>query len=604
MSMGAIRNRIAKAYRSLIRAITQMSIRRKMSLTYSVVFVILFLLQLLIYSALSSDIVRTMANNYMTETLRQTSGKIDAAIDQINVISKNIVSDTAIRDVLVKSANLTEGQQMSYADTEAITSELSKLTLAYDGINSIQIYTPTYTVNYNFVSHIENYQKLLTLAEKEQIDASRGQLVLMPAREEFTDKLGRERTYVFSAIRKFIDYRFGTELGYVFINVDERVLKHIISPVRIGIAGKIQIFGENKRIVSTENDLDIGTPIEPELMQRLDAGMREGFFISKDQHVVVFSVSEKTGWGTMTRVKRSEVNSAYGNLQLLNFLIGVIGILIASLLSIKVSKALTKPLSELVTTMHRIQEGDLSARAKIKNNDEVGNLAQVFNQMTTDMHALIQQYYEGELAGKESELKAMQAQISPHFLYNSLDSVYWMLVLRGQHDVADIIVSLCEILRYSIQSDPGVVSLGKEIEMGKHYLSIQRARFGTKLAWQLPEDAQMLSLSVPKMILQPLLENAIVHGMDPQKECLHIQVRTTARDSVLEIAVADDGCGMSPEKLAHILEQSDGTPGHTGLGLGVVNKRIRILFGEEYGLSVDSEQGAGTCVKMTLPLIH
>lgn len=585
------------------RALERFGIRGKITLAFSLVFVLLFALQLVIYSLLTDRVVRTMANNYVLETVRQTGGQVDASIDQINMLSKNIVANAEIRDALAVATRLKPGEPLPYPSTLTITSELSKITLAYDGIHSIQLYTPAATINYNFASDFENFESLLSAAEKARLTASRGELVLMSARREYTDKLGRERSYVFSATRKYIDYRTGQSLGYVFINVNERVLKKIIEPVRIGRAGRIRIFSADGQVVSAEDDAEIGRSVEPALLEALASGLRQGFFIEGDQ-LVVYSVSDRTGWGATTRLKLGEVTSAFDDLRLLNLLIGAIGIAVATLASVLIARALTKPLSELVETMQRIQEGDLGARARVQTGDEIGRLAQAFNRMTDDMRSLITQYYEGELVSRESELKALQAQVSPHFLYNTLDSVYWLMLMRGQGDIADIMVSLCEILRYSIGRDSGPVSLARELTMARHYLMIQRMRFGDKLCFTLPGDAQPRTLGVPKMILQPLIENAIVHGITPEKTVLNVTVEAELEGDLLRLWVIDDGSGIDPERLRDVMRAQDVAEGHTGLGLHAVDKRIRILLGEEYGVEVTSRNGQGTSVRLTLPIIR
>ncbi len=588
---------------SLLRG---MRIQQKMSLSFTLIFLLLLVIQMVVFSQFLSDIVRTRANDYILETLRQTGGKIDACIDTVNMISKNIVSNGEISGTVVR--NLMSGQSgpLSYGDTEKINTELSKITLAYDGINSIQIYAPGFTVNYNFVSETDSYKNSLSPSDLSRLSASGGELVLLAARREYVDKITDKTIYVFSAVRKFFDFRTGRELGYVFVNINERVLRDIVSPVRIGTGGHIQIFSREGIVVSSEFSDEIGASVDTALLDRVAQGAPEGFYITPAQDIVVYSISDVTGWGTVTRLKMNEVTSEYDVLKRINIFIGLLGVVVAALVSLLVSKALTRPIKELLSTMRRIQEGDLTAKAKIKTNDEIGHLGQVFNQMTTEMQTLIEQYYHDKLSQQESELKAMQAQISPHFLYNSLDSVYWMLVVKGETDIAETLVALCEVLRYTVSRESGMVELDKELEMIGHYLAIQKARFGAKLTWENRVEPALRPLTVPKMILQPLVENAIVHGMDAQKSTLRVTIDAAIELDHLVVHVRDDGIGIAPDRLAqlHAPEASDVQAGHTGLGLETVNRRIQILFGEEYGLTLTSEIGAGTAARLTLPYIR
>jgi two-component system sensor histidine kinase YesM len=582
------------------------SIQQKITFVFSVLFVLLFLLQMFLFSQFLLGSVSARANDYILETLRQTNGKIDAVIDTANRISKSIVANAEIRDTVIGNLRDPGLASVPYADNEKIAAELSKISLAYDGINSIQIYSGRFAFSYNFASGAEDYEQALNPAERTRLDASTGGLVLLSMRREYVDKTGRETTFVFSAVRKFLDFRTGEELGYVFVNLNESMLGGIIRSARIGASGRVSVFDSDGLIVSGEDAGEIGEPVGAQLAGRLAGGERAGFFIADGDSLVVYCVSALTGWGTVTRLRLGEVTSEYGDLRRYNIVLSLFGIAFATFVSLHLSKWLTKPLKELVSTMKRIQEGDLDAKVKIVTGDEIGDLGRVFNEMTSEMQTLLKQYYSDELSKKELELKALQTQLSPHFLYNSLDSVYWMLVVKGEREIAETVISLCEILRYTIERKAGMVGLDRELQMIGYYMTIQKARFGSKLEFSVSAEPSLRALAVPRMILQPLAENAIAHGMDSKKPLLSIRVGVRAEGGRLAIEVADNGMGISRERLDHILDLNaeEAQPGHTGLGLGTVHRRIQILLGAEYGLSVESALGEGTTVRLALPLIR
>jgi two-component system sensor histidine kinase YesM len=588
--------------------VRNMSIQQKIAWTYSLLIAAIFICQMWVYNIFLSKVVQSKANDYIIQSLKQTNSKIETYINTIRIMSNGITSNSEIREIIMRNNSLAEKMlakyQLSYADNLTITGEISKLTLAYDNINSVQIYTPYYNYSYNFAGEFENYSNIMNSKEGEAIRESRGELLLISTRKEFVDKYFATDTAVFSAVRKIYDYKTGQELGYLFLNIHETTLREIIEDVEIGTTGVVQLFDNDGFYISSANPNVIGTRIDSEILGRIDNMGSEGFFIIEND-LIAFQKSDVTRWGVITRIPVKEVAGELNMLQTTNFMIGILGLLVVMITSFILSKELTKPLHILVKSMEKVRNGDLSSRVHVKSNDEIGNLSKVYNHMTEELQTLIRKNYEEQLSKKEAQLQAIQAQINPHFMYNTLDTIYWMLVLEGQDKTSELVISLSDIMRYSISDKDGsTVTLNKELQILNKYRIIQSARFENKLTWSILVPDELRSLYVPKMMIQPIIENSILHGMDNMKPLLTITVEAFIEDETLVIRVTDDGKGMSEEQVRTVLTDNiSKDQKHTGFGLPGVNRRVKIRFGEEYGLRISSKLGAGTQVQMRLPII-
>ena len=598
-----------KVKRSIFERLRSMSIQKKIAYAFSLLFILLSVVQAQVYSLYLTRVVNSNANNYILQTIKQSSGKIDAYVDSLKIISKNIIANTVIRDIVVKHSDIFESTPtpLTYSEKMLVSDELSKLTLAYDSINSIQIYTTAFTVSYNFVGEFEDYSDIVNIKEGQRLKDSNGELLLVSPRKEYIDKISGEKAYVFSAVRKMIDYQTGLELGYIFINISESAIRQIISDITIVENGTVLVFDGDGYVVSSMKQEEMGQRLSGEYLSQMEELGSEGYFFSHENRgddIVVYHKSSVTGWGTLTRIPVSEAAGDLNELRLINLAISGMGILVAILVSWGLSRGLTQPLKSLVTSMEKVGDGDLSVRVQVDTGDEIGHLSAVFNHMTDELQELIEQYYHEQLSHKEAQLTAIRAQINPHFLYNTLDTIYWMLVLNNETVVSDLVISLSEIMRYSISKDSGrdMVPAETDLTILGHYFSIQQARFGDKLRWEMDIAPEVRECRIPKMMLQPLVENSINHGMRSSGEPLVIGVRGLIQHGRVIFTVSDNGTGIDENRILDILnEKLDVKKNrHTGFGLAGVNRRIKILFGEEYGLSIESTPGVGTVVTVTI----
>ncbi len=265
--------------------------------------------------------------------------------------------------------------------------------------------------------------------------------------------------------------------------------------------------------------------------------------------------------------------------------------------------AMARPIKRLSRAMGQVQKGDFAVRVPGNRKDEIGKLAESFNYMLDEINTLIKQVYQEKIAQKNAEIQALQAQINPHFLYNTLDSVNWMLIDREEYDISDIVISLGELMRYSIEDENAFVPLKREVEYVLCYLKIQKNRLEDRLEYSVEAQENLMEEKVPKLILQPIIENAITHGIEPRNQKGSIRICIEDQGEAMVISVEDNGMGMNPDQLKHLKNEAPDTEkeGHTGIGLRNVDRRIRLHYGEQYGVSIESQYGKGTLVRLHIP---
>lgn len=262
----------------------------------------------------------------------------------------------------------------------------------------------------------------------------------------------------------------------------------------------------------------------------------------------------------------------------------------------------TRPIRKLAGQMEKVQNGNLSARVEVKTRDEIGHLGDSFNVMTSRIRSLVERIVVEQEEKRHYELNALRAQINPHFLYNTLDSIIWMAECDRNEEVIEMTSALSKMLRASISHQKSGVTLGQELQNVLNYLKIQKTRYSNKLDYAIHVDRSLYSRKAAHLVLQPLVENAIYHGIKTKEGGGRITISAHEEGSdprELIIQVADTGVGMSQDEIQRILSKDGKDP--YSIGVVNVNKRIALIYGEAYGLSIQSEIGVGTTVSIRMP---
>ena len=297
---------------------------------------------------------------------------------------------------------------------------------------------------------------------------------------------------------------------------------------------------------------------------------------------------------------RADTNSLISKMTLI-FAISIIIILISTLL---LNKYYRKKMMILATTMDNIRSDTLDVRLPVSQKDEIGRLSMAFNQMLETLDSYIKLNYKAEMARRTAEINALQAQIKPHFLFNTIESIRMAALENNAVDVAEMLTKFGNMFRWMIHFDHKIVYLEDELEYISSYLYLQKLRFGARIDFSIDAEDTILYLGIPKFTLQPVVENAIVHGLKCSREFSKIIVHAFVENQNLILRISDDGCGMDMDQLLKLREHIYGEGKLEGFGIGIrnVHRRLQLLFGDPYGVDIQSTKNSGTTVTITIPV--
>lgn len=404
------------------------------------------------------------------------------------------------------------------------------------------------------------------------------------------------------AIRSIPDLQL-TNLGILIIRMDPEKLFDESSDQRLinKYDSNLAILSENGLIYQRYNQLD-----SSELASEMDE--KAGYFISNikgRKYLVAYITSRSTGWKFANIIPYSSILKNIKTVRITLVLVYIVIFILVFYLSLLFAKGITKPLKRLTDEMKLVEEGRFDEIAPVdittvKQGDEIAQLERDFHLMVQKINSLIKDNYLKQIAVKESEFKALQAQINPHFLYNTLDSINWLAKINKQHQIATMVKALGNLLRNSISIKSEVISLGNEINILEDYITIQKCRYEERLDFSIDISQEYWQYMIPKLSIQPLVENSIKHGLEKILGVCKIRVWAESSENGLEIWVQDNGPGMDKDFLAK-LNKGEIKPRGSGIGIKNIDDRIKIIFGREYGIKIDSILGQGTKVCIFIP---
>ncbi|WP_019639572.1 sensor histidine kinase [Paenibacillus fonticola] len=324
-------------------------------------------------------------------------------------------------------------------------------------------------------------------------------------------------------------------------------------------------------------------------------------------------VSDKVGFTLITKVSLKQIQSRGQIIWKVAVISALATILFSSLITALISRRLLRPLTKLVQAMKRVREGKFDTRVLVQNRDELDFLGDSFNRMTSRIETLIREVYERELSEKEAELKAIQAQLNPHFLYNTLGMFFWKFYMLEDERSAQLVNSLSEMLRYTLEPVEDRTTLRDEINQIEHYFQIQKARYQEALFTYIDIPGDLLDCRMIRLLLQPIVENAFVHAFRDMRSDRRLSIRGYKRKrppetpgsnetDLLVLEITDNGCGMDAAAVRQILTLSRHRDAERqSIGTSSVIRRIALVHGEPYGVDVKSKVGEGTTVSLYLP---
>lgn len=543
-----------------------------------------------------STLLKNNAEKHIQQTAVQANGRLEGILEQINSLTTLVSTNEYIQQLLLRDL---EGQPPTFAERQALPPIINLVQLYTDDIKSVELYNKDGT-------------RLYPLDGSSLKGKVPGNLI-----EQATQKEGSLVWYGIDpldptsllAVRQIslID-RYFTTGGYLLIRSDRS---------KFALEDSLSGEGEKETILLLASDGRLITSNDDTISQEAAALLagRSGdqtATIGNRSFVVVKQRSAVTGWTLLILTPVNVITQGISVLRTTIVVSAVIGTVLFTVLSFFLSTLITRPVFKLIKAMRSTRLGILRTTEKASSTMEIQELNYSYNKMVDNINELIQLVYEKELSRSHTELKALQAQINPHFLFNTLDVLYWSLLDKDEDELAGYVVAMSDLFRYTItgQSEEGWVRLRDELEHIGKYLYIMKVRFEDRLEWEIEASPEAQDAELPRLLLQPLVENAVLHGVESRIEPGRVKLTAAREGERIVITVEDDGIGMDEEKLSSLMEELDSgrvtSSKASGVGIANVQKRLQLFFpgtGEQAGvMRIDSRKGQGTTISIEIPV--
>ena len=591
--------------------IAKLSIRRKLVFySYVIITPILLLISILLLAHNYRSAVKNEENRCI-QNVQNISDSISVVQNNIMEMGTYISINEEIKQILTaddpKELNRDARLWLNRAPMQIIQDMV-----AIDGhIKSVAIY-PENGINpyLNCIDRSSSYLGDIGQVRKQEIYA----LAVQEKGKFLWQRVGRYQndTYQVNQNEKIVMYREiydmarKNKLGYLVIgssaNIFDEICQNSLRGRQESVVVMSEYGAELVRCGDIEDELLSGMIAENGFEQLSEKAVQKGvrgnyhIYRCQDQETgtVVYDVVHRVGWKDLSDT------IIFAPLALLiGFLFGLYPVLLV------VSDIVSKPLYTLRIAMENFMQGDFSQKVEVMTQDEVGEASACFNRMVDDIRELIDKNYVLAIRERESELDTLQAQINPHFLYNTLDSLYWKATESGNDEIAEDILSLSQLFRLVLNRGDGIVTVRTEAELLERYLHIQKMRFGKRLTYEISLEQDILEEEIPKLILQPFVENAIVHGFESAEGSYTLSVTGIKDEKNMVFRIKDTGVGMSDEQLVAIWERAD-TRKYASQRIGRyaiknVRERLELIYHENYKLQIESRVGHGTTVVVVVP---
>lgn len=567
------------------------------------------ILMILIFTILPAIFLYLIYANFIKEIISKKY--TDAAVQSVYSAGENI---NYVLNDMVEFSNLIltnrdfirDLNHTDQLDLVSFKSLIRSFFTSREDVDGIYVYTKEEAVYY--IGTVKANEAISVLLKAKLEDTSGEAVWIKTKPEKIKIFSGQFIKYYFSLGRKLIDFNTLKELGYLQIDIDESILEKSYNHLLAENDSEVFIIAGDGEVISHTDKSMIGKNIGqlPSVKEILSATRDHGYtsFQKDNEDIVwIYSVCNENGWRLVKTVPTDYLYEELNDIQKRMIAVGVICFWIDITLLLIFSIKTTKPMIDMMRLMKKAEKGDLNVRIQHPGKDEIGQLGESFNHMLEKMEALIIKQVEEERGKKEIELEVLRAQINPHFLYNTLNTIKLMAKIQGDKSIANAITALIKLLRISINLGKDMIPLSEEIEYVKNYILIQKLRFNERftISYDIAEDC--LGCLLPKLILQPIVENSIIYGADNAgKSSLEITIKAFQKGNILTISVTDNGPGIDSETLNKIFKVDKDINRFSTVGLNNVNQRIGLYFGKDYGVTIDTQINSGTKVAVNIPV--
>ena len=572
---------------------SNMKIKRKLILFLSF---IIFFVGVSSFSALqiSFKVYDKQLYSDSAEIINFYSSKIESELKQIDELSFNIMSDKDIQENL----KILKDKRATYESVNAVMKLKEKLlefSMLKDYISTVKV-IDTYKNEYavGLVAYGKN-------PYPERMKEICSKAMELKGENAWIEPSNDDRYIISARVVRSNDFNGRLEtLGILIIKIDAEKLINFCSSVLEKYRTNIAILSGNNIIFKTINDEEM----KKIMLSQYDGQIYKTLNVGGTRYFLTQMTSDYTGWSYINILPYEKIYSGIVKLRIIMVILCIFISFLAIWFSIRFANSIVEPVITLSNIMKKVEIGEfiIKEENRLKSNayDEIGQLYVDFQIMLKKINTLIEENYVKQIALKETQFKALQAQINPHFLYNTLDSINWLANVNNQKDISTMVQSLGNLMRSAINDKENIIPVSEELKLLKNYISIQKIRYEERLDFSIIADDGVLQYYIPKLILQPIIENSINYGLEAHEKTCRILVKGEVADNCVILSAIDNGPGMSAELIEKIAK-GQVKPKGSGVGLRNIDERIKILYGADYGIMIKSCVNEGTEVIVKIP---
>ncbi len=565
-------------FKKITTAFSNAKLKYKLFLIYFIVGIVPMMFLVIMSTKLMSSILSEKENTNIRTYLNQAAYSVDAELIAYNSLSDYLSFNDAVAKVMVASY---DNPYDFYAQINAVIKpQMETIKYFSDSANQVTIYTTIDDIKYDNIivpiSEIANEPWY----KKASMDVSR---------QWYIDD---EKNIAFCVRRMSMLHKYN-RLGILYVSIDYTKLFESLSD---------NDMGKNYGIFITDKNDEVVYSLARFEDRYKDYALSYEEFVeleSDSEYTVMFEDLEQTSWRIWLYKADATILSDTEPINLIWYAVAISASAALVLGIIAVSRFITGRITYLRHGMKTAQSGNFDMRLEVKEKDEIGELISGYNTLIDEVQNLIDQVYEGKITEKKHEMKALQNQINPHFLYNSLSLINWKALEVGNKDISNITLALSNFYRTSLNKGKNTLTIADEISNVKSYIEIQLVMHDYEFEVRYDIDEEILEYETLNLILQPIVENAIEHGIDVKEDGEKgiITIKGRKENDLIYISVEDNGVGMDEEKAASIITRDS-----KGYGIRNVNERIQLYYGEQYCLNVKSKINEGTCITVCIPV--
>lgn len=582
-----------------------LTLRSKIFVFYAIVMISILLMFTWFFERAFIQTIIDKAYQSSTRELALIIKNIETQINSFEDYSRVIASDNQLQDVMKeinnKSTEFVDGSIEQVEMKNIVSKIMSNIinpntrveAVSVFGVNGI-VYSG-YSLDNHVVSQIIEPEFIQSAIEAQR------PIWHDPIEVVFTDGT---RKILFMVAKLIMDKETGEKLGIVVLFFDEKDISNIYSHVKRNKDDGFFIMNDEEKVISAQDISHIGNQTK-KILEMGSSDFEQlkvkGSMINSENNLkILYSLKSfsSRNWSIISRIPLAEITEETNRMIKTIFILTFLSIIVFFVISYIIAFTISQPVHKLSELMKQMVTGNIQQRANAYEKGEIGVLTRGFNQLMDRIEVLINDVYIEQELKRKGELELKQAQIKPHFLYNSIGIIVSLINLEKKEEAIDMAKGLAKFYRLSLSDGKDIITIKEEVDLTANYLKIQGFRYVDFITYEINVAPETLIYTIPKLTLQPIVENAIYHGLKMKGKVGCINISTELYENYIKIKIYDNGCGMSEDQINNVLKTDTMS---SGFGMRSVDKRLKLYYGETYGLSIKSEVGSYTEVAINIP---